>query len=50
MYVCSEDSIFLCDKHFGVSNCLYSYESLAADALGAVRSRENLSILQLARK
>lgn len=39
---------FLCDKNFGVSSCLYLYESLAADAPDAVRSRENVSTLQLA--
>jgi len=41
---------FLCDKHFGVSSCLYSYESLAAGALDAVRRRDNVSTLQLGRK
>lgn len=51
MYVRSEDSIF-CVTSILVSQILYicMNESLAADALDAVRSRGNVSTLQLARK
>lgn len=51
MYVCSEDSIF-CVTSILVSQFVYirMNESLAADALDAVRSRGNGSTLQLARK
>lgn len=49
--VCSEDSIF-CVTSILVSQIVYirMNESLAADALNAVRSRGNVSTSQLARK